>query len=586
MPTFLRDKDLRLAGSVIAVAMILTYGVRYPADLGLNQDRRTLLFAFVLFAFLCVFYRYPIQGGNTEDVLQPDLGLPPNFVPPVAPPPAFVDLARKAMQGKPIQAPTAQPVAAPKSNVAINAYAKPKVKPGSFEWFVFEEIETINQMLTAHKIEARVPYLPNPRIPKPYMVAPTSFLAYRFDLKPGQKMDRITGLAAELAETITDRRQRIIKGYREKVDVRFRSRPFALEVPHPDPVMLDWQSADLNLSAYQALVGVSYDFAGEQPVTINLPTDHHVLIAGMSGFGKSTMMRWAISTLAYNNSPDKIKFLLVDLKNKDLKVFRSLPHVLGYAGDREGASAMIQRAFAMVEQRKDMDRYPYRVVLCIDELAQIGDEDQDTLADVMQLGRAMEVNVICGTQSPTGEEIGTEVNKAFTTRFVSRSANPNASFVYTTIKGMGAEKIAKPGDFLSIRGGGQVDRLKAYHFEFEDSQAFVQKIVAKWGQAKPQADQWQPDRKREDVQYVSEIDDADLVEPEPEYPLNRWKILDEHDRLAVRAFSKMDAFRYRGKPSISKLSEHIYGSRNPDRDAQIEQALQEEEQHAESNFSS
>jgi DNA segregation ATPase FtsK/SpoIIIE-like protein len=571
---------------VIAVAMILAYGVHYPADLGLNQDRRTLLFAFVLFAFLCIFYRYPIQGGNTEDALQPDLALPPNFVPPVAPPPAFVDLARKAMQGKPIQAPTAQPVAAPKPSAAINAYAKPKVKPGSFEWFVFEEIETINQMLTAHKIEARVPYLPNQRIPKPYMVAPTSFLAYRFDLKPGQKMDRIVGLADELAEAITDRRQRIIKGYREKVDVRFRSRPFALEVPHPDPVMLDWQSADLNLSAYQALVGVSYDFAGEQPVTINLPTDHHVLIAGMSGFGKSTMMRWAISTLAYNNSPDKIKFLLVDLKNKDLKVFRSLPHVLGYAGDREGASAMIQRAFAMVEQRKDMDQYPYRVVLCIDELAQIGDEDQDTLADVMQLGRAMEVNVICGTQSPTGEEIGTEVNKAFTTRFVSRSANPNASFVYTTIKGMGAEKIAKPGDFLSIRGGGQVDRLKAYHFEFEDSQAFVQKIVAKWGKAKPRADQWQPDHKQEssiDEQYVFEGDDADLVEPEQAFPIGTARPLTDSEKAMVRAMANMDQFQYRGELSTSRLTTYVYGSRDPRRDNWVKEALQEEDQHAEAD---
>ena len=69
-------------------------------------------------------------------------------------------------------------------------------------------------------------------------------------------------------------------------------------------------------------------------------TSQHVLIAGKTGSGKSTMMHALITNLALNYSPNEIQFYLIDFKKGvEFKLYDhyKLPHarVIAIESERE-----------------------------------------------------------------------------------------------------------------------------------------------------------------------------------------------------------------------------------------------------------
>jgi hypothetical protein len=129
---------------------------------------------------------------------------------------------------------------------------------------------------------------------------------------------------------------------------------------------------------YHALVGRSYDYNGACDEWLDLERHYHMLVAAMSGGGKSTLMRMALSSLALNTAPNLLQIILVDLKNDDLVPFRNLPHVINYAGDIESAAAAIEYVYQIKTERIASQDKPFRLLLVIDELAELG-SDKDVL---------------------------------------------------------------------------------------------------------------------------------------------------------------------------------------------------------------
>jgi DNA segregation ATPase FtsK/SpoIIIE, S-DNA-T family len=60
----------------------------------------------------------------------------------------------------------------------------------------------------------------------------------------------------------------------------------------------------------------------------NLDNCFNLLVGGKKGPGKSTFLHCAMVNLLRNTDPDKFKFILVDMGNKDLGVYRNLPNLL------------------------------------------------------------------------------------------------------------------------------------------------------------------------------------------------------------------------------------------------------------------
>jgi ABC-type multidrug transport system fused ATPase/permease subunit len=160
-------------------------------------------------------------------------------------------------------------------------------------------------------------------------------------------------------------------------------------------------------------------------------TSQHVLIAGRTGSGKSTLMHALITNLALNFSPDEVDLYLIDFKKGvEFKVYATheLPHasVVAIESEREFGISVLERLDAELRVRADrfrdagvQDVNGYRnapgtaplprILLIVDEFQEFFSEE-DRLAQeaalwldrLVRQGRAFGIHVILGSQSLGG----------------------------------------------------------------------------------------------------------------------------------------------------------------------------------------
>jgi hypothetical protein len=337
------------------------------------------------------------------------------------------------------------------------------------------EINAINRLFQARNVLARVTRGRT-------LEVRSSFISYGVQLARTESSKSVDALQRDLSNVLTELRTKLIPGYQMNAVVRVRDFPLALEVPHPAPTILQWQSAAIHMARFLALVGRSYTAQGPREEFIDLERDYHTLIAAMSGAGKSTMMRMGLCTLLFNTPTTELSVYLVDLKNDDLHPFRQLPHVVDYAGSPAAAADIIQRIYRIKEERIESRERPYRILLVIDELAELG-TDKDALrklGSILSTGRSLGINVWAGTQYPSADLISGVVNASFTVRIAGIVDGKTSANMVTKRAGSGAELLQLPGDFLRTDGA-ELRRMKGYNLSAEDTSLFVRKICNKWG---------------------------------------------------------------------------------------------------------
>jgi hypothetical protein len=334
------------------------------------------------------------------------------------------------------------------------------------------EIKLINRLLQAQGIQAAASL-------KRTMVAASSFIAYGLKLAPDQTIKSIEAITRELANELTLNRAR--RGHPQPCPVRLREYPLALEVPHPCPTPLDWRAATLRSKPMLATVGRSYTLTGAQQEQIDLQRHYHMLVAAMSGAGKSTLMRMALATVALNTAPRDLRIMLIDLKADDLVPFRRLPHVISLASSVDAAAAIIAQVHQLRDDRIAGAARDYRLLLIIDELAELGERKEVLLqlGRILSTGRSLAINVWAGTQYPTAATIGSVVAKSFTTRIVGRVDGAQAAQVATQRPKSGAQYLAHPGDFIRVDGP-DMQRLKAFNLGQDATASLVTAISQSW----------------------------------------------------------------------------------------------------------
>ena len=303
-------------------------------------------------------------------------------------------------------------------------------------------------------------------------VAGTSFVAYGLRTGPAQPLDAIARRLPELSERISASRQR-------RTPVRLRRLPLALEVAHFAPQPLDWRGAVLRIGAGRILVGRNYSAQPAADAVVDLADRPHVLIAGTTGSGKSTMLRTALASLCYSTPPAALRLALVDLKNEDLVPFARLPHVAVSAWTAADARSVVRSVAAELARRVEAGAGDWqRLVLVIDELAQLDPDSVEVLGSVLAVGRSKAVNVIAATQHPAVRLIGDKAN--YSVRLVGQVADAQTAALATGRKHTGAEVLPGAGAFLRVDGP-DVDRIQAYYLPADPVPELVRTISQKWG---------------------------------------------------------------------------------------------------------
>ena len=196
----------------------------------------------------------------------------------------------------------------------------------------------------------------------------------------------------------------------------------------------------------------------------------HCLVAGSTGSGKTIFLNSVIISLIYQNSPDDLRFILVDPKRVELTLYNDLPHLLTpvITNVQKTINALkwaineMDRRFDVMAEAKKRDIYAYNqanpenklpfIVIMIDELADLmataAQEVEACIVRLAQMARATGIHLIMATQRPSVDII-TGLIKA---NITSRIAFSVASLVdsRTILDFSGAEKLLGRGDMLFI----------------------------------------------------------------------------------------------------------------------------------------
>ena len=199
---------------------------------------------------------------------------------------------------------------------------------------------------------------------------------------------------------------------------------------------------------------------------VTSPDVVHVLLAGMTGSGKTVLLRSLLASLAMFNSPADLQMLLIDPKGgRGLGPFVRLPHAVGpVATTAETGGQALLWAVAEMERRDAEHVSRPLLVVAIDELVDLLDVGGATVETAVrrlaQRGREAGMHLVAGTQKPAAAAIGGLLKANFPVRVVGSVASPEDAKVASGIAGTGAEKLLGRGDFLLV-GAGQVIRFQA-----------------------------------------------------------------------------------------------------------------------------
>ena len=215
----------------------------------------------------------------------------------------------------------------------------------------------------------------------------------------------------------------------------------------------------------------------------------HLMVAGATGTGKSVCVNSIITTLLYQNSPEELKFIMVDPKRVELSLYNGIAHLLTpvivenvkVINTLRWAVSEMEKRYKLFqevgvrdilsykeklrsgEKRKlvdgetgevseeDLKNIPY-IVIVVDELADLmgshGKEVEGAIVRIAQMARAVGIHLIISTQRPSVEVITGLIKANITTRIAFQVATQIDS--RTILDMAGAEKLLGNGDMLYL----------------------------------------------------------------------------------------------------------------------------------------
>jgi DNA segregation ATPase FtsK/SpoIIIE, S-DNA-T family len=300
---------------------------------------------------------------------------------------------------------------------------------------------------------------------------------YEVEVAAGTKVNKVLALSSDIAYALATPDVRIQAPIPGKSAI-------GIEVPnkHRDFVMLGdiLRSPAAQEATHPLEVALGKDIHGRARM-VNLATMPHVLIAGATGAGKSSLVNSFITSLLVRTTPDDVRLVLVDPKRVELSHFAEVPHLLSpVIVHPKRAAEALQWIVREMENRYEMlasvgvrdidgyeeglldgtlkmpiglehryDHVPY-IVVVIDELADlmmVAPRDvEDAICRIAQMARAVGIHLVVATQRPSVDVVTGLIKANIPSRIALMTSSQADSRVVLDMNG--AEKLVGHGDML------------------------------------------------------------------------------------------------------------------------------------------
>ncbi|MFQ5988438.1 MAG: DNA translocase FtsK [Candidatus Methylomirabilales bacterium] len=305
---------------------------------------------------------------------------------------------------------------------------------------------------------------------------------YEIEPAPGIKVNRIVGLADDLALSLKALSVRIIAPVPGKAAV-------GVEIPNKTRAIVklrDVLATDTFDKCRSCLpIALGKDTSGD-PYVADLLHMPHLLIAGATGSGKSVFLHNTILSFLYRSTPHEVRLLLIDPKRVELSVYNGIPHLVDnplvsemngkekawqVVTDAKQAAKCLQLVVKHMEARYKLlaelgvrsieaynrgrpegsPRLAYLGVI-IDELADLMMSEssivENAIARLAQMARAVGIHLVLATQRPSVDVITGVIKANFPARI---SFQVSSKVDSRTILDMnGAEQLLGGGDMLFL----------------------------------------------------------------------------------------------------------------------------------------